>query len=70
MLKNQTRKISDQVKKMYCLYFGYCISDQDNQWAPHVCFVSCCIGLVEWMKGKKKFMPFVVPVVCPEEKLC
>lgn len=66
MVKSQARPFSENVKKAYFKYFGVLIGDQDKQWAPHVCCVSCSVSLVEWMKGKRKSMPFAVPMVWRE----
>lgn len=66
LVKSQARSFSENVKKAYLMYFGVAIGNQDKQWAPHVCCVSCRVSLVQWMKGKRKSMPFAVPMVWRE----
>ena len=66
MVQSQARPFSENVKKAYFKYFGVLVGDQDKQWAPHVCCVTCSVSLVQWMKGKRKKMPFAVPMVWRE----
>ncbi|GBN01256.1 hypothetical protein AVEN_114379-1 [Araneus ventricosus] len=62
----QQNIISAVVKKAYHLYFGCKIGDQDKYWAPHVCCRTCAITLSKWFHGKRKAMPFAVPVIWRE----
>ena len=58
VLPNRQAKITDFVKKTYCDYFGVKAEDQDNPFAPHVCYKTCvrfAIPVV-WRKGKDHFM--------------
>lgn len=68
VLKSQCRPISEDVRKAYFLYFGCKIGDQDKLWAPHVCCVSCCVNLVQWMRGNRSSMPFALPMIWREPK--
>ncbi|GBN11927.1 hypothetical protein AVEN_98216-1 [Araneus ventricosus] len=58
--------ISAVVKKAYHLYFGCKIDDQGKDWAPHVCCRTCATTLSKWIHGKRKAMPFVVPMIWRE----
>lgn len=59
----QKKNISATVKKAYHLYFGCKIGDQDKDWAPHVCCRTCAVNLSQWLNGKRKAMPFAVPMI-------
>lgn len=53
-------------KKMmiaYKYYSGCTIGDQDKSWLPHICCTVCYFGLTQWLNGKRKAMPFAVPMV-------
>jgi len=49
-------------------YFGCKVGDQDKSWAPHVCHTVCYSGLTQWLNGKRKAMPFAVPMIWWEPK--
>lgn len=66
MVKSQARPFSENVEKAYFMYFGVLIGDQDKQCAPHMCCFSCSVLLVQWIKGKKRRMPFALPLVWRE----
>jgi len=51
------------VKKAYECYFGCKVGDQDKKWAPHVSCISCANILREWLKNKRRSMPFAFPMV-------
>ena len=66
VLKSQDRPITENVKKAYFLYFGCKVGDQDKNWAPHICCVSCYVTLIQWVRGNRSSMPFAVPMVWRE----
>jgi hypothetical protein len=49
-IKDQGRILSPKVKKCYELYFGSKVGDQDKNWAPHFCSLSCVKHLTDWAK--------------------
>ena len=55
--------IIDFVKKVYCNYFGFKLGDQDKPVAPYVCCKTCLENLRDWRNGKRKSMPFAIPMV-------
>ncbi|KAK1803855.1 hypothetical protein P4O66_003802 [Electrophorus voltai] len=65
---NQKKDIASnaKVKKAYHLYFRCKIGDQDKSWAPHICCRTCATNLSQWINGKRKLMPFAVPMVWRE----
>jgi len=63
VVKLQARPFSENIRKAYFLYFGSSIKDENKQWAPHICCVSCNMSLFQWIKEKIKKMPFAVPMV-------
>ena len=66
--RSQRRNITDKVKQAYRLYFGCPVGDQDKNFAPHKCCVTCAVTLCEWMNGKNRVMKFAVPVYWAEPK--
>ena len=42
------------------------MGDQDKLWAPHICCRNCYASLTQWLNGKRKSMPFSVPMVWRE----
>ena len=63
-------KINDEVslhwlKKCYELYFGCKVGDQDKNWAPHICCLTCVKRLTDWAKGSRN-MNFAIPMVWRE----
>jgi len=62
----QRKNISRRLKTAYKHYFGCQLGDQDKTWAPHVCCTVCYSGLTQWLNGKRKKMPFAVPMVWRE----
>lgn len=67
-LKPQRRTMTALVRKSYELYFGCKIGDQDKEWAPHICCVTCAVDLRAWLRGTRKSMPFAVPMIRREQK--
>lgn len=66
--QKQKRTITDLVKKEYFAYFGMHLGDQDKPWAPHIVCHTCCCNLHHWVVGKKKCMPFGIPMVWREPR--
>ena len=65
--KTQRRNITADIKKIYKLYFGCHLGDQDKPWAPHYICSSCSNGLRDWLNKKKASMPFAIPMVWREQ---
>lgn len=65
-LVSQKRTITPVIKKAYHLYFGCKLGDQQKPWAPHICCTSCSAGLCNWLHGKRRAMPFAVPMIWRE----
>jgi len=55
--------ITPAIKKVYFLYFGCKVGDQDTKWAPHVCCTTCSCKFNAWVNGKGRCMPFGGPIV-------
>ena len=66
--KDQQKNLSSKVKTGYKYYFGCKVGDQDKSWAPHICCTVCFSGLTQWLNGKRKAMPFAVPMIWREPK--
>ncbi|XP_076033585.1 uncharacterized protein LOC143020748 [Oratosquilla oratoria] len=67
-LRQYKRQLTQRVKKLYELYFGCKVGDQDKSWAPHICCVRCTSSLSAWVKGKGTGLMFGVPMVWREPK--
>lgn len=39
------------------------MKDQDKTWAPHMICISCSTSLTGWYSGKRKCMPFALPMI-------
>jgi hypothetical protein len=66
-LVSQRRVITTSIKQAYNAYFGCHLGDQDKEWAPHICCISCSSALCKWMHHKDpKRMPFAVPMIWRE----
>lgn len=65
-LLRQRRNITLFVKRAYKAYFHIPLGDQDKKWAPHVVCHNCEEMLRDWTKGKRKGLPFAVPMVWRE----
>ena len=63
---HQRKAISVLVKRVYHLYFGCKIGDQDKSWAPHIRCIKCATNLTLWLNGKRRAMSFAVPMVWRE----
>ena len=68
VLRNRWAKITDIVKKAYRDYLGIKIRDQYKSFAPHICCKACVENLMDWRNGKRKSMPFAIPIVWREGK--
>ena len=67
-MKAQRRSITPNLKKIYKLYFGCPLGDQDKKWAPHQICTSCSSGLRNWLNKRTSAMPFVTPMIWREPK--
>lgn len=65
-LAKYKRNITPRVKKLYKLYFGIKLGDQDKWWAPHICCSKCFSYLSHWASRKMKSLPFGIPMVWRE----
>ena len=65
-LNRQRHNISLFVKRAYKAYFEVHLGDQDKRWAPHVVCHNCEEMLRDWTKGKRKGLPFGVPIIWRE----
>lgn len=66
VVKRQCRSITPSVKLAYNKHFGCRVGNQNKTWAPHIICVSCYVTLLEWAKGKRRFMKIAVPMVWRE----
>jgi len=62
----QKKKFTKSVKVAYKYYFGCKVGDQEKTCAPHICCKNCYVGLTQWINGKRKSMPFAVPMIWRE----
>jgi hypothetical protein len=65
---SQQRNLTASVKTAYYHYFGCKVGNQDKTWAPHICCKTCSNRLRDWMNGKRKRMPFSVPMIWREQQ--
>ena len=66
--RDQRKNLSSKVKVAYHRYFGVRVSDQERTWAPHICCTVCYVGLTQWLNGKRKSMPFAIPMIWREPR--
>ena len=66
VLHNRQAKVTDFVKKVYCNYFEVKLGDQDKPFTPHICCKTCVENLRDWRNGKRKCVPFAIPIVWRE----
>ena len=64
----QRRNISLFVKRAYKVYFQVPLSDPEKKWASHIVCHYCEEMPLDWTKGKRKGLPFVIPMVWREPK--
>ena len=62
----QRRNITLFVKRACKAYFEIPLGDQDKKWSPHIVCHNCEEMLRDWTKGKRKGLPFGVPMVWRE----
>lgn len=65
--KKQRRTFTPLIRSCYEMYFSCKIGDQDKNWAPHYCCVTCATRLTGWLKGKRP-MKFAIPVIWREPR--
>jgi hypothetical protein len=65
-LKRCRRSLTPHVKKLYELYFGCKLSDQEKNWVPHVCCVRFTSSLSSWKNRTGGGPTFGVPMVWRE----
>ena len=61
-------KLSNRIKLAHAHYFGCKVGDEDKEWAPHICCNCCRTSLLFWFDGKRKQMPFGVPMIWREQR--
>jgi len=66
--KAQRRSITTDLKRIYKLYFGCPLGDQDKPWAPHVICNTCSNGLHDWLNKRRLSMPFAIPMIWREPR--
>lgn len=62
--KCQRRPISDNVKTLYQFYFHRPI--ETTNFTPNICCKSCESNITMWSAGKRRSMPFAVPMIWRE----
>jgi hypothetical protein len=65
---NKVRQTDLLVKKLYFSYFQLKVGDQDKSFATHIVCNTCVEGLRYWYDGKRKAMPFAIPIKWREQK--
>ena len=65
-MSSQKRVLTTRTRKAYHQYFGCKVGDWEKPWDPHICCNSCVTALNEWLKKKRKAMPFAVPMIWRE----
>lgn len=68
MFDGKVRKIDSFVKKLYFAYFKVKVGDMDKSFAPQSACNNCVEGLRYWYAGKRKAMPFAIPMVWGEQR--
>ena len=64
----ERRTITSLLRTAYFHYFYWKIGDQDESWAPNICYKPCDNGLTAWFNGKKAAFNFAVPMVWREPR--
>jgi hypothetical protein len=59
---SKVRFIDSFMKKLYFSYFQLKVGDQYKSFAPHTACNTCVEGLRYWYDGKRKAMPFAIPM--------
>ena len=68
IVKAQKRTITQEIKKIYKLYFDCLLGDQNKLWASHFICTARSSGLRDWYNNRKKSMRFAIPVIWRESK--
>ncbi|ESN97698.1 hypothetical protein HELRODRAFT_177753 [Helobdella robusta] len=66
--RDQRKNLSNRIKIAYYHYFGVKVADQERTWAPHICCSVCYVGLTQWLNGKRKQIPFAIPMIWREPR--
>jgi hypothetical protein len=67
LLFNTKLPLTPMVKQAYESYFGCKVGDQDKQFAPRVCCITCTTILREWPNNKGRSMPFALQMFWREQ---
>ena len=67
-LLRQRCNIISFVKRAYKAYFQIPLGEQDKKWSSHIVCHNCEKILCNWTKGKRKGLPFGVPMVWQESR--
>ena len=67
--KEQQTNITYDIKKMYMIYFGCPLGDQDKTWASHKICRKWCLGLHNGINKRSSSMPFAVPMIWGNRKI-
>ena len=59
-------KLNSKIRYAYKHYFACQVGNEDKKWAIHICCNHCGTSLLSWLDGKRKQMPFAVPMVWRE----
>ena len=66
-VKKYRRALTHRLKRLYKLYFGCAVGEQDKSWAPHISCVRCSAGLYTWSKSGRG-LPFAIPMIWREQR--
>lgn len=64
--KCQRRPISEKIRALYQAYFNRQIVTE--HFAPNICCKTCESNITMWSNGRRKSMPFAVPMIWREQK--
>lgn len=67
-LSGQRKKITPEISKIYKLYFGCSLEDQEKTWATHAACYSCCSLLRDWINKRMSSFRFAIPIIWREPK--
>ena len=65
---NNKKSITGFVRKVYYVYFGIKLGDQDKPWDTHAVCKICVERLRQWTSGTRQSMRFGIPMVWREPK--
>lgn len=66
VLAKQQKNISEFVKNVYNMYFGFTIGNQDKQWVPHKVCATCVRELRKWSKRQNNTFNLQSPMLWRE----